>query len=161
MNHYVCKIATTPTVYTAGTVYQAFINTDILSVRVRKMHLQLDSADTGGSPTGNSVFRFARCYGMPSNGTQLVPTKFNTGQEPSKMICLRNQAGLDMTGVIVDAYFMERSIIAKTTGSASNIEFDSEDDGFILAPNEGIIIAADNTVLQGSGVYGCIEWTEE
>ena len=123
--HYVCKIAVKPVVLTAGTVYQAFVNTDSFSMRLRRLHLQLDSADAGGG--ANSIFAFARITGVPNGGEFLTPTKYNTQTEPSKMLCLRNQSGLTMTGVIQDPYFLERSIVSKTTGSASNIQFDDED----------------------------------
>lgn len=161
MKYYACKIAVKPTTLTAGTVYQSFVNTDILSVRIMKIHLQLDSADAGGG--ANSIYAFARIKGNPAlgvGGTELTPTKYNTQTEVASMSCRRNQAGLDMAGITQDPYFLERSIVSKTTGAATNIKFDG-DDGFILAPNEGIIIFADNTVIAGSGVFGFIEWKEE
>lgn len=161
MKYYACKIAVKPTTLTAGTVYQSFVNTDSLSIRIKRIHLQLDSADAGGG--ANSIYAFARIKGNPAlgvGGEQLGIAKYNTQSENSSMSCRRNQAGLDMTGILQDAYFLERSIVSKTTGSASNIEFDG-DDGFILAPNEGLIIFADNTVISGSGVYGFMEWCEE
>jgi hypothetical protein len=159
MKHYVCKIATKPTTVTAGTVYQAFVNTDETSLRITKMHIQLDSADAGGN--GNSVYAFARIKGTPTSGTTLTVTKYDNQNEPSKMLCLRNQAGLDMTGVTQEPYFLERSVISKSTGSASTIEFDNNGEGFILAKNEGLIIFADNAVVSGSGIYGMIEWMED
>ena len=67
------------------------------------------------------------------------------------MICQRNQAGLTMTGVVIEDYFLERSIISKSTGSASTIEFDAED-GFLLAPNQGLVIYADNTIIAGAEI---------
>ena len=76
------------------------------------------------------------------------------------MLCYRKNAGLDMTGVIRETYFLERSIVSKTTGSPSNIEFDHEE-GFLLLPGEGLCIFADNTVIDGSGAYGMLEWGEE
>ena len=156
--HYVCKIAVKPVVLTAGTVYQAFINTDSFSMRLTRLHLQLDSADAGGG--ANSIFAFARITGVPNGGNILTPTKYNTQTEPSKMLCLRNQSGLTMTGVTQEPYFLERSIVSKTTGSASNIQFDDED-GFLLSANEGIVIFADNDVISGSGLFGMLEWIEE
>jgi hypothetical protein len=77
------------------------------------------------------------------------------------MLCLRNQAGLDMTGVTQEPYFLERSVISKFTGNASTIDFDNNGEGFILAKNEGLIIFADNSVVSGSGIYGMIEWMED
>jgi hypothetical protein len=77
------------------------------------------------------------------------------------MLCLRNQAGLDMTGVTQEPYFLERSVISKFTGNASTIDFNHNDEGFILAKNEGLIIFADNEVVSGSGIYGMIEWMED
>lgn len=158
MKHYVCKIAAAPTTLTAGTVYQAFINTGDKSLRVMKLHLQLDSADSGGG--ANSIYRFARIKGIPTGGTQLTATPYDTDYPVSDMLCLRNQAGLNITGIDISAYFLERSIVSKTTGNAHTVVFDGEE-GFILKPNEGICIAADNNVISGSGVYGCIEWCEE
>jgi hypothetical protein len=66
-----------------------------------------------------------------------------------------------MTGVTQEPYFLERSVISKSTGSASTIDFDNNGEGFILAKNEGLIIFADNSVVSGSGVYGMIEWMED
>ena len=45
-------------------------------------------------------------------------------------------------------------------GSASTIDFDAED-GFLLAPNQGLVIYADNTIIAGAGCYGMLEWVEE
>lgn len=159
MKHYVCKIAVKPTTLTDETVYQAFINTDDTSLRITKMHIQLDSADAGGN--GNSVYAFARIKGTPTNGTTLTTTKYDNQNEPSKMLCLRNQAGLNMTGVTQEPYFMERSVISKSTGSASTIDFNGNNEGFILAKNEGLIIFADKDVISGSGIYGMLEWMED
>lgn len=161
MKHYACKIAVKPITLTAGTVYQSFVNTDILSVRIMKIHLQLDSADSGGG--ANSIYALARITGNPamgSGGQELTPVKYDTSTEPARMSCRRNQNGLTMTGITQEPYFLERSIVSKTTGTATNIEFDGKE-GFILAPNEGLIIFADNTVISGSGVFGFIEWKEE
>ena len=154
MKYYACKIAVKPTTLTAGTVYQSFVNTDSKSLRIMKIHLQLDSADAGGG--ANSIYAFSRIKGNPS-GADLTPTKYDTGDEPSAMSCKRNQAGLDMTGVIQEPYFLERSIVSKTTGAPTTIKFDGEN-GFILKPNEGLCIFADNNVIAGSGVFGFLEW---
>jgi hypothetical protein len=157
MKYYACKIAVKPTTLTAGTVYQSFVNTDSKSLRIMKIHLQLDSADAGGG--ANSIYAFARIKGNPV-GTDLTPTKYDTGDEPSAMSCKRNQAGLDMTAVTQEPYFLERSIVSKTTGAPCTIQFDGEN-GFILKPNEGLCIFADNNVIAGSGVFGFLEWCEE
>lgn len=161
MKYYACKIAVKPTTLTSGTVYQSFVNTaNTPSIRITKIHLQLDSADAGGG--ANSIYAFARITGNPAlgvGGEQLGVTKYDTGSEAAKLSCRRNQAGLSMSGITQDAYFLERSIVSKTTGAATNIEFDGHE-GFILAPNEGLIIFADNNVISGSGVYGFIEWKE-
>jgi hypothetical protein len=66
-----------------------------------------------------------------------------------------------MTGVTQEPYFMERSVISKSTGSASTIDFNGNNEGFILAKNEGLIIFADEDVISGSGVYGMLEWMED
>lgn len=160
MKHYLCKIATAPTVYTEDTVYQAWINTDIVSMFIRRMHLQLDSADSSGQPA-TSVYAFGRCRGTPTNGTTLTTIRFDNNEEPSKMLCLRNQGGLTMNGIYREDYFLERSILSKTTGAASNIDFGGAEGGLILRPGEGLILFADNTVIAGSGVYGTLEWAEE
>ena len=160
MKRYCTRIAVKPTTFTEDTVYQAWINTDSKAVRLLKMHLQLDSADAGG--TGNSVYGFQRIKGTPSasGADVIVPTKYDNNTEPSMVLCYRKQAGLTMTGVTRETYFLERSCVSKTTGSASNIEFDHYE-GFLLLPGEGLAIFADNTVIDGSGVYGMLEWGEE
>lgn len=158
MKTYASKIAVKPTTITEDTYYQSWYNSDDKSMRLKRMHLQLDSADAGGN--GNSIFAFARITGNPSGGTSITAVRFDTGNEPSKMICQRNQAGLTMTGVVIEDYFLERSIISKSTGSASTIEFDSEE-GFLIAPNQGLVIFADNTIIAGAGCYGMLEWVEE
>lgn len=160
MKRYCTRIAVKPTVFTEDTVYQAWVNTDSKTVRLLRIHLQLDSADSGGN--FNSIYGFQRIKGTPSSSGAdvIVPTHYDNNSEPSMVVCYRKQAGLTMTGVTREAYFLERSVVSKTTGSASNIEFDHEE-GFFLLPGEGLCIFADNTVADGSGVYGMIEWCEE
>ena len=160
MKRYCTRIAVKPTVFTEDTVYQTWVNTDTKTVRLLRMHLQLDSADAGG--TANSVYGWQRIKGTPSasGADVIIPTQYDNNSEPSMMLCYRKQAGLTMTGVTREGYFLERSIVSKTTGSASNIEFDHEE-GFLLLPGEGLAIFADNTVIDGSGVYGMLEWGEE
>lgn len=158
MKYYACRIAIDPTTLTEGTVYQAFVNTDSKSIRLRRMNIQLDSADTGG--TANSIYGLKRIKGIPSGGTSLGVTKYNTQSENSMMSVLRNQGGLTMTGVTEYEYFWEGSIQAKMAGSPISIAFDN-DEGFILAPNEGVAFFADNTVASGSSVRGFMEWVEE
>jgi hypothetical protein len=160
MKRYCTRIAVKPTTFTEDTAYQAWVNTDTKTVRLLRMHLQLDSADAGG--TGNSVYGWQRIKGTPSatGADVIVPTRYDNNTEPSMMLCYRKNAGLTMTGVTRETYFLERSCVSKTTGSASNIEFDHEE-GFLLLPGEGLCIFADNTVIDGSGVYGMLEWGEE
>lgn len=158
MKYYACRIAIDPTTLTEDTFYQAFVNTDDKSIRLRKIELQLDSADTGG--TGNSVFGMKRIKGTPSGGTSLGVTKYNTQDEDSKMSVLRNQGGLTMTGVTQNEYFWEGSISAKITGAPHSIHFDNNQ-GFILAPGEGIAFFADNTLQTGCAMRGFMEWVEE
>lgn len=157
MKTYICKIAVEPTTLTAGTVYQAFVNSDSQSMRVKKIFLLLNSSHTGNS---KSVYAFARIKGMPTGGTSLVPTKFDTQSEDSMMVCMRNQAGLTMTEVVQSPYFLEMSVLSKTQMSPATFDFDNNE-GLILAPNEGLVIFADHDVVSGSGVTGCIEWREE
>jgi len=160
MKRYCTRIAVKPTVFTEDTVYQAWVNTDTKSMRLIRMHIQLDSADAGGN--GNSIFGWQRIVGTPSSSGAdvIVPTRYDNNNEPSLMTCLRKNAGLTMTGVTRETYFLERSVISKSTGSASTIDFDHLE-GFILLPGEGLCIFADNTVIDGSGVYGLLEWGEE
>lgn len=158
MKYYACRIAIEPTTLTENTVYQAFVNSDTKSIRLRRMNIQLDSADTGG--TANSVYGLKRIKGTPSGGTLLGITKYNNQSEDSKMSVLRNQGGLTMTGVTQEEYFWEGSIQAKMAGSPISIAFDN-DEGFILAPGEGVAFFADNTVATGSSVRGFMEWVEE
>lgn len=160
MKRYCSRIAVKPTTFTEDTVYQAWVNTDSKSMRLMRMHLQLDSADAGGN--GNSIYGWKRIKGTPSSSGAdvIVPTRYDNNEEPSLMTCLRKQSGLTMTGVTSETYFLERSVISKSTGSASTIDFDHLE-GFILLPGEGLCIFADNTVIDGSGVYGMIEWVEE
>jgi hypothetical protein len=160
MKRYCSRIAVKPTVFTEDTAYQVWVNSDTKTMRLLRMHLQLDSADAGGN--GNSVYGFQRIKGTPSSSGAdvIVATPYDTNQEPSLMLCYRKNAGLTMTGVTRETYFLERSVISKSTGSASTIEFDHEE-GFFLLPGEGLCIFADNTVIDGSGVYGMLEWGEE
>jgi hypothetical protein len=158
MKRYCSRIAVKPTTFTEDTCYQSWYNSDTKSVRLIRMHLQLDSADAGG--TGNSIYGWQRIKGQPTGGDSITPTRYDNNEEPSKMIINRANGGLTMTGVIQETYFLERSIVSKTTGSASTIDFDHQE-GFILLPGEGLLIFADNTVINGSGVYGMIEWVEE
>jgi hypothetical protein len=158
MKRYCSRIAVKPTTFTEDTGYQSWYNSDVLSVRLIRMHLQLDSADAGG--TGNSIYGWQRIKGHPTGGDSIIPTRYDNNEEPSKMIINRANGGLTMNGVTRETYFLERSIVSKTTGSASTIDFDHLE-GFILLPGEGILIFADNTVINGSGVYGMIEWVEE
>lgn len=160
MKRYCSRIAVKPTVLTEDTVYQAWVNTDTKSMRLMRMHIQLDSADAGGN--GNSIYGWQRINGTPSSSGAdvIVPTRYDNNNEPSLMTCLRKNAGLTMTGVTRETYFLERSVISKSTGSASTIDFDHLE-GFILRPGEGLCIFADNTVIDGSGVYGLLEWGEE
>lgn len=158
MKYYACRIAIEPTTLTEDTVYQAFVNQDNKSIRVRRIQLQLDSADAGGS--GNSVYGMKRIKGLPTNGTVLGVTKYNTQNEDSLMTVVRNQAGLTMTGVTQLEYFWEGSIPSKTGGSPTSIQFDNSE-GFILAPNEGLAFFADNIVISGSSMRGFMEWVEE
>lgn len=160
MKRYCTRIAVKPTVLTEDTVYQAWVNTDTKSMRLMRMHIQLDSADAGGN--GNSIYGWQRIVGTPSSSGAdvIVPTRYDNNNEPSLMTCLRKNAGLTMTGVTRETYFLERSVISKSTGSASTIDFDHLE-GFILLPGEGLCIFADNTVIDGSGVYGLLEWGEE
>jgi hypothetical protein len=158
MKYYSCRVAIKPTTYTEDTVYLAFVNTDNKSIRVKTLNFQLDSADTGG--TGNSIYGLQRIKGLPTGGTQLGITKYNTQDEDSMMRVVRNQDGLTMTGVTEYEYFWEGSIGAKNTGAPTSIHFDNNQ-GFILAPNEGLAFFADNTVKAGSGVHGFMEWVEE
>jgi hypothetical protein len=158
MKRYCSRIAVKPTTLTEDTAYQSWYNSDAVSVRLLRMHLQLDSADAGGG--ANSIYGFQRIKGQPTGGDSIIATRYDTNSEPSKMVINRAQGGLTMTGVTRETYFLERSIVSKTTGSASNLEFDHEE-GFILLPGEGLCIFADNTVISGSGVYGMLEWGEE
>ena len=158
MKRYCSRIAVKPTTFTEDTCYQSWYNSDIKSVRLIRMHLQLDSADAGG--TGNSIYGWQRIKGQPTGGDSITPTRYDNNEEPSKMIINRANGGLTMTGVTQETYFLERSIVSKTTGSASTIDFDHQE-GFILLPGEGLVIFADNTVINGSGVYGMLEWVEE
>lgn len=158
MKYYACRIAIEPTTLTEDTVYQAFVNQDSKSIRVRKIQLQLDSADAGGS--GNSVYGMKRIKGVPSGGTQLGVTKYNTQDEDSMMTVVRNQGGLTMAGITQLEYFWEGSIPAKTGGSPTSIEFDNTE-GLLLSPNEGLAFFADNTVIAGSSMRGFMEWVEE
>lgn len=158
MKYYCCRVAIDPTTLTENTVYQAFVNTDNKSIRLKTLNIQLDSADTGG--TGNSVFGIKRIKGLPSGGSDLGVTKYNTQDEDSMMRVVRNQGGLTMTSVTQYEYFWEGSIAAKNTGAPTAIHFDNNQ-GFLLSPNEGICFFADNTVATGSSVRGFIEWVEE
>lgn len=158
MKRYCSRIAVKPTTLTEDTAYQSWYNSDVLSIRLIRMHLQLDSADAGGG--ANSIYGWQRIKGQPTGGDSIIPTRYDNNEEPSKMIVNRANDGLTMTGVTRETYFLERSIVSKTTGSASNIDFDHLE-GFVLLPGEGICIFADNTVISGSGVYGMIEWVEE
>lgn len=158
MKYYACRVAIKPTTFTEDTVYQAFINTDTKSIRLRTLNIQLDSADAGG--TANSIFGLKRIKGTPSGGTSLGITKYNTQDEDSKMVVVRNQGGLTMTGVTQYEYFWESSISSKNTGAPVSIHFDNQQ-GFILAPGEGVAFFADNTVVDGSSVHGFMEWVEE
>ena len=160
MKRYCSRIAVSPTTFTEDTVYQAWCNTDTKSMHLIRMHVQLDSAESTG--THSSVYGFARIKGTPSatGADVIVPTRYDNNTEPSLMTCLRKNAGLTMTGVTIETYFLESSIVSRTTGSAANIEFDHAD-GFILLPGEGLCIFADNAVRDGSGVYGMLEWGEE
>lgn len=158
MKRYCSRIAVKPTTFTEDTCYQSWYNSDVLSIRLIRMHLQLDSADAGGG--ANSIYGWQRIKGQPTGGDLIIPTRYDNNEEPSKMIVNRANDGLTMTGVTRETYFLERSIVSKTTGSASTIDFDHLE-GFVLLPGEGICIFADNTVISGSGVYGMIEWVEE
>ena len=160
MKRYCSRIAVKPTTFTEDTAYQAWVNTDSKTIRLLRMHLQLDSADAGGN--GNSVFGWQRIKGTPSStgADVIIATPYDTNQEPSLMTVLRKQSGLTMTGVTRETYFLERSIISKSTGSASTIEFD-HNEGFFLLPGEGLCIFADNTIIDGAGCYGMLEWGEE
>lgn len=158
MKYYCCRVAIDPTTYTENTVYQAFVNTDSKSIRLKVVNIQLDSADANG--TANSVYGIKRIKGLPTGGTTLGVTKYNTQDEDSMMRVVRNQGGLTMTGVTQYEYFWEGSIVAKASGSPTSIHFDNNQ-GFILSPNEGIAFFADNTVANGSSVRGFIEWVEE
>ena len=160
MKRYCTRIAVKPTVFTEDTVYQAWVNTDTKTMRLLRIHLQLDSADAGGN--ANSIYGFQRIQGTPSasGADVIVPTRYDNNVEPSMMLCYRKQSGLVMNGVAREGYFLERSVISKSTGSAANIQFDHED-GFYLLPGEGLCIFADNTVVDGSGIYGMLEWGEE
>ncbi len=158
MKYYCARVAIDPTTLTEGTVYQAFVNTDNKSIRVRKIELQLDSADTGG--TANSVFGMKRIKGTPNGGSAIGVTKYNTQDEDSKMSVVRNQGGLTMTGVTQFEYFWEGSISAKTTGAPTAIVFDNSE-GFLLAPTEGLAFFADNTLQAGCAMRGFMEWVEE
>lgn len=160
MKRYCSRIAIKPTVFLEDTVYQAWVNTDTKTVRIMTIHLQLDSADAGGG--ANSIYGFQRITGTPSasGADVIIPTKYDNNAEDSMVLCYRKQSGLDMTGVTRQTYFLERSIVSKTTGSPSNLKFDGEE-GFLLLPGEGLAIFADNEVIEGSGVYGMIEWGEE
>lgn len=158
MKYYAARVAIDPTTLTENTVYQVFVNTDSKSIRLKTLNIQLDSADTGG--TANSVYGIKRIIGVPSGGTAIGVTKYNTQDEDAKMSVLRNQGGLTMTGVTQLEYFWEGSIAAKNSGAPTSIHFDNNE-GFILAPNEGIAFFADNTVASGSSVRGFMEWVEE
>lgn len=158
MKYYCCRVAIEPTTLTENTVYQAFVNTDSKSIRLKTLNIQLDSADAGG--TANSIYGLKRIKGLPTGGTDLGITKYNTQDEASMMRVVRNQGGLTMTDVTQDEYFWEGSIQAKSAGSPTSIHFDNNE-GFILAPNEGIAFFADNTVATGSSVRGFLEWLEE
>lgn len=158
MKYYACRVAVKPTVFTENTVYQAFVNTDTKSIRLRTLNIQLESSDAGG--TAKSIFGLKRIKGLPTGGDVLAVTKYNTQDEASMMRVVRNQGGLTMTGVTEDEYFWEGSIQAKSTGSPVSIHFDNNN-GFILAPNEGVAFFADNTVIDGSSVHGFMEWVEE
>lgn len=158
MKRYCSRIAVKPTTLTEDTAYQSWYNSDVVSMRLLRMHLQLDSADAGGG--ANSIYGFQRIKGQPTGGDSIIATPYDTNYEPSRMVINRAQDGLVMTGVTRYTYFLERSIVSKTTGSAANIEFDHEE-GFILLPGEGLCVFADNTVISGSGVYGMLEWGEE
>lgn len=158
MKRYCSRIAVKPTTLTEDTAYQSWYNSGVLSFRLIRMHLQLDSADAGGG--ANSIYGWQRIKGQPTGGDLIIPTCYDNNDEPSKMIVNRANDGLTMTGVTRETYFLERSIVSKTTGSASMIDFDHLE-GFLLLPGEGICIFADNTVISGSGVYGMIEWVEE
>lgn len=158
MKYYCARVAIDPTTYTENTVYQAFVNTDNKSIRLKTLNIQLDSADAGG--TGNSVYGIKRIIGTPSGGSSIGVTKYNTQNEDSKMAVVRNQGGLTMTSVTQLEYFWEGSIASKNTGAPTAIHFDNNE-GFILAPNEGLAFFADNTVISGSSVRGFMEWVEE
>lgn len=160
MKRYCSRIAVKPTTFTEDTAYQVWVNSDTKSMRLMRMHIQLDSADAGGN--GNSIYGWQRIKGTPSStgADVIVPTRYDNNTEPSLMTCLRKNSGLTMTGVTRETYFLERSVISKSTGSASTIDFDHFE-GFILLPGEGLCIFADNTVIDGSGVYGLLEWGEE
>lgn len=158
MKYYCCRVAITPTTMTEDTVYQAFVNTDTKSIRLKALNIQLDSADAGGK--GNSIYGLKRIKGTPSGGTSLGITKYNNQDEDSKMSVLRNNGGLTMTGVTQFEYFWEGSISSKNTGAPTTIHFDNNQ-GFILAPGEGVAFFADNTVISGSSVHGFMEWVEE
>lgn len=158
MKYYCCRVAITPTTFTEDTVFQAFVNIDTKSIRLKTLNIQLDSADAGGS--GNSIYGIKRIKGTPSGGSSLGVTKYNTQDEDSKMSVLRNQGGLTMTGVTQYEYFWEGSISSKNTGAPVAIHFDNNQ-GFILAPGEGIAFFADNTLISGSSVHGFLEWVEE
>lgn len=158
MKRYCSRIAVKPTTFTEDTCYQSWYNSDIKSIRLIRMHLQLDSADAGGG--ANSIYGWQRIVGQPTGGDSIIATRYDNNEEPSKMIINRANGGLTMDGVTRETYFLERSIVSKTTGSASTIDFDHLE-GFILLPGEGLCIFADNTVIAGSGVFGMIEWVEE
>lgn len=158
MKYYAARVAIDPTTLTENTVYQVFVNTDNKSIRLKTLNIQLDSADSNG--TANSVYGIKRIIGVPSGGTAIGVTKYNTQDEDAKMSVLRNQGGLTMTGVTQLEYFWEGSIAAKNSGAPTSIHFDNNE-GFILAPNEGIAFFADNTVANGSSVRGFMEWVEE
>lgn len=158
MKYYCCRVAIQPTTLTEGTVYQAFVNTDSRSIRIKTINIQLDSADAGG--TANSIYGLQRIKGLPTGGSVLGITKYDTQDEDSMMRVVRNQGGLTMDGVTQFEYFWEGSIAAKNTGSPTAINFD-DNQGFLLSPNEGVAFFADNTVATGSSVHGFIEWVEE
>ena len=158
MKYYACRVAVKPTAFAENTVYQTFTNADTKSIRLRRLNIQLESADAGG--TGKSIYGLKRIKGLPTGGDVLGTTKYNTQDEASMMRVVRNQGGLTMTGVTEDEYFWEGSIQAKSTGSPVSIHFDNNN-GFILAPNEGVAFFADNTVIDGSSIHGFMEWVEE
>lgn len=152
---YIAPIDIDPSVVTSNTVYYIFQNTGSQNIQIDRLNLQTMSAT--GSGNIRSMFGIARVKGPTINtGTVVSSAKINTN-DPAASVNIRfADAGIDISSQQRDSYFAN---IAVRTGDGGVFLHYIFEDGFILAPTEGIVLAADGELTPDSSLHGAIKFS--